>query len=136
MFCLALGTSVGGILALMLSSGHSPKHCQDLLRWGSPHIFGYFPWRMVNPFKAKYSHDAKEQIMQEYFGERTMMDLEKKCAVVSFRLDGRRSKTHSFFNREGWRPAVFSNMPKASGVVEPDRDLMVTYSINCMFTEI
>lgn len=91
---------------------------------------------MVNPFKAKYSHDAKEQIMQEYFGERTMMDLEKKCAVVSFRLDGRRSKTHSFFNREGWRPAVFSNMPKASGVVEPDRDLMVTYSINCMFTEI
>jgi predicted acylesterase/phospholipase RssA len=120
------GTSVGGMLALMLAAGHTPSQCQELLRWGAPHIFGYFPWRIINPFKAKYSHEAKEQIMQEYFGDRTMMDLLKKCAVVAFRLDGRRSNTHSFFNKEGWRPAVFSNMPKASGVVEPDRDLLVS----------
>ena len=127
------GTSVGGMLSLMLAAGHTPKECQELLRWGAPHIFGYFPWRVINPFKSKYSHDAKEQIMQEYFGDRTMMDLLKKCAVIAFRLDGRRSRTHSFFNKEGWRPAVFSNMPKASGVVEPDHDLLVNNSYSCPF---
>lgn len=116
---------MGGILALMLASGHTPKHCQELLKWGSPHIFGFSPWRVVNPFKAKYSDQAKEEIMQHYFGERTMMDLSKKCAVIAFRLDGRKSKTHSFFNKEGWRPAVFSNMAKAFGKVEPDYELKV-----------
>jgi len=47
------------------------------------------------------------------------------CAVVAFRLDGRKSRTNSFFDKEGWRPAVFSNMPKAAGFVEPDLDLKV-----------
>ena len=31
----------------------------------------------------------------------------------------------SFFNKEGWRPAVFSNMPRGAGQVEPDNDLHV-----------
>lgn len=54
-----------------------------------------------------------------------MMDLKKTCAIVAFSLDGRRSKTHSFFNKEGWRPAVFSNMPRSGGLIEPDSDLLV-----------
>jgi hypothetical protein len=116
---------VGGMLALMLASGYQPKQIQNLLYWGSPHIFGYHPWRSISPFSSKYPDGPKEEILREYYGERTMMDLQKDVAVVAFRLDGRRSKTHSFFNKEGWRPAVFSNMPKASGTVEPDYDLKV-----------
>jgi len=63
--------------------------------------------------------------MKAYFGDRTMVDLEKVCAVVAFRLDGRKSHTHSFFNTDGWRPAVFSNMARAQGLVEPDFALKV-----------
>lgn len=63
--------------------------------------------------------------MKHYFGDRNMTDLEKICSVIAFRLDGRKSYTHSFFNRDGWRPAVFTNMPRAAGFVEPDFDLKV-----------
>jgi hypothetical protein len=49
----------------------------------------------------------------------------RNTAVVAFRLDGRKSRTHSFFNKEGWRPAVFTNMPRAAGMVEPDLELKV-----------
>ena len=35
---------------------------------------------------------------------------------------------HLFF--PGWRPAVFSNMPRASGKVEPDSDLKVRFIVS------
>lgn len=119
------GTSAGGILALLLASGHTPEECHEIYTWAMPHIFAHNPWRVINPFVSRYSDKAKQELMQHYFGERTMADLVKPCAVVAFRLDGRKSKSTSFFHREGWRPAVFSNMPKAAGIVEPDLDLKV-----------
>jgi hypothetical protein len=63
--------------------------------------------------------------MQHFFGERKMVDLEKTCTVVAFRLDGRKSDTHSFFNKEGWRPAVFSNMDKGGSSILADKELHV-----------
>lgn len=137
-----VGTSAGGILALLIASGYSlrhvfpsnqcantiscyryaPKECTEIFRWGMPHIFGHDPLRAINPFKAKYCDKAKEEILQKFFGDRKMTDLEKTCAVVAFRLDGKKSATHSFFNKEGWRPAVFSNMPRASGLVRFPRN--------------
>ena len=41
--------------------------------------------------------------MRHYFQDRDMVDLKKTCAVVAFRLDGRKSKTHSFFDKDGKR---------------------------------
>lgn len=122
---LICGTSVGGLLTLMLSCGYTPHECDEIFSFGCPHIFAYDPWRVINPFRAKYSDKNKLEIMRYYFGERRFGDLTKTCVVVAFRLDGRKSKTHSFFNKEGWRPAVFSNMPRLAGVVEPDLDLKV-----------
>eukprot|EP01036_Dinobryon_divergens_P027880 gene27880-36734_t len=119
------GTSAGGILSLLLSAGYSSKECEDIYSYAAPHIFGHNPWRSINPFRAKYSDKSKQELMEHYFGNRTMADLTKTCAVVAFRLDGRKSRTHSFFNKEGWRPAVFSNMSRSAGFVEPDLDLKV-----------
>lgn len=122
---LICGTSVGGILALVLAAGYTPAQCDEVYEFAMPHIFTHNPWRMINPFRAKYSDKYKQEIMQYYFGNRTMTDLVKPCAVVAFRLDGRKSTTHSFFNKEGWRPAIFSNMPAAAGQIQPDVDLKV-----------
>lgn len=119
------GTSAGGILALMLASGYSAKECHEIYSYAAPHIFAHNPWRVINPSRARYSDKAKQELMQHYFGQRTMADLEMTCAAIAFRLDGRKSRTHSFFHREGWRPAVFSNMPLAEGLVAPDNDLLV-----------
>lgn len=122
---LICGTSAGGILSLLLAAGYTPKECDEVYGFAAKHIFGHNPWRVINPFRAKYSDKAKQELMMHYFGERTMGDLQKTCAVIAFRLDGEKSKTHSFFNKEGWRPAVFTNMPRASGLVEPDSNLKV-----------
>lgn len=119
------GTSAGGILSLLLASGYSPEECHEIYTFAAPHIFGHNPWRLLNPNRARYSDKAKQELMQHYFGDRKMADLDLTAAVIAFRLDGRRSKTHSFFDKEGWRPAVFSNMPRAAGKVEPDLDLPV-----------
>lgn len=122
---LICGTSAGGILTLLLGSGYNTQQCHDIYTFAAPHIFGNNPWRILNPWRAKYSDKAKQELMQHYFGERKLGDLQKTCAVMSFRLDGRKSASRSFFDKEGWRPAVFSNMPVAEGYVEPDLDLKV-----------
>jgi patatin-like phospholipase/acyl hydrolase len=36
---LIAGTSTGGIVALLLAAGYSPKQCEDMYRWAGPHIF-------------------------------------------------------------------------------------------------
>ena len=160
--------------------------------FAAPHIFLFNPWRVLNPFRSKYSDKQKQEIFEYYWDQRklyhlclcsrndmttfhscvivyrltyrthlyspilyiqvlytlyihsplsytvlysytlpilyyigTMSDLKSHAAVVSFRLDGHKSHTHSFFNKEGWRPAVFSNLPAAGSSIMPDNDLKV-----------
>jgi hypothetical protein len=38
------GTSAGGLLALQIAAGYTPKEVSTLFNWASPHIFGYKPW--------------------------------------------------------------------------------------------
>lgn len=71
---------------------YSPKECSKIYSFAIPHIFGFNPWRVINPFKAKYSDKAKEELMQHFFAKRKMKDLEKAVAVISFRVDGKLSK--------------------------------------------
>ena len=125
---LICGTSAGGLITLMLGAGYTADECDEIYAFGAPHIFAHNPWRFINPWQAKYSDKTKQEIFQYYLGDRCMGDLVKTTAVVAFRLDGRKSRTHSFFNKEGWRPAVFSNMPRAAGLVEPDLDVKVSLS--------
>lgn len=118
------GTSVGGIISLLLAAGYSPQEVDDIYMFSAPHIFGYNPWRVINPFRSRYSDKAKQELMQHYFGNLKFGDLKKTATVVAFRLDGTKSNTHSFFgHKEGWRPAVFSNVPKNGSQVEPDLNL-------------
>eukprot|EP01032_Pedospumella_encystans_P018061 gene18061-20572_t len=119
------GTSAGGLLSLLLASGYTADECDAIYSFAAPHIFGHNPWRAINPFRAKYSDKAKQELMEYYYGGRNMGDLQKACAVIAFRLDGRKSHTHMLFNKEGWRPAVFSNIPRAASLVHPDVDLAV-----------
>ena len=44
---------------------------------------------------------SKQEIMQYYFGDRKMADLQKNCIAIAFRMDGKKSETHSFFNKVG-----------------------------------
>ena len=92
---LIAGTSAGGILSLLLAAGYTPQECDDIYMFASPHIFGHQPWRVINPWRAKYSDKNKEEIFKHYFGDRTMIDLKKTSIVVAFRLDGRKVRCQS-----------------------------------------
>lgn len=123
------GTSTGGVLALLLASGYSPKQCQELYAWGCPHIFERSIFRRFNPFCAKYSSDNREQFLRRYLGSRSMADLRMPTLITSFKLDGRSpsNSAPTFFDRKhvgGWRPALLSNIPVAAGKVPPDSDLL------------
>ena len=130
------GTSAGGLLSLLLASGYTADECDAIYSFAAPHIFGHNPWRAINPFRAKYSDKAKQELMEYYYGGRNMGDLQKACAVIAFRLDGRKSHTHMLFNKEGWRPAVFSNIPRAASLVHPDVDLAVSSNVFRSFSRI
>ena len=52
---LICGTSAGGLLSLLLASGYSSAECDEIYRFAAPHIFGFNPWRSLNPFRARYS---------------------------------------------------------------------------------
>ena len=58
------GTSVGGIISLLLASGYSPRECDDIYGFAATHIFGHNPWRVINPWRSKYSDKAKQELFQ------------------------------------------------------------------------
>eukprot|EP00960_Hanusia_phi_P074798 768319-Hanusia_phi.AAC.1 len=122
---LLAGTSTGGLIALMLAVGYTPEECQKIYEYACPLIFAKDPWRIYNPLKAKYSPKGREDLCRTYLGEdRTLSDLKKHVVVTSFKLDGKTGNMGAFINMNGgWRPAVFSNIPKLDGVIEPDLNL-------------
>ena len=56
-----------------------------------------------------------------------MGDLGRYVLVTSFRADGGDAEhgRNTFFASGSWRPAFFSNVPRASGTVKPDNELSV-----------
>jgi len=122
---LIAGTSTGGLISLMLASGYSPSECQDIYEYGCPKIFAKDKWRTYNPTNSKYTAQGREDLCRTYLGDdRTLRDLEKHVVITAFRLDGMVGNMGAFITRNGgWRPAVFSNIPKLQGDLEPDLNL-------------
>jgi hypothetical protein len=122
---LIAGTSTGGLMALMLAAGYAPEEAEEIYKYACPVIFAKDPWRVYNPMKAKYSPKGRMEITKAYLNEdRTLGDLKKHVVITSFRLDGNVGPMGAFISRNGgWRPAVFSNIPKLDGKLEPDMEL-------------
>jgi len=122
---LIAGTSTGGLISLMLAAGYTPRECQAIYEYGCPLIFAKDPWRVYNPLKAKFSAKGREDLCRTYLGEdRTLRDLQKHVVVTAFKLDGKVGPMGTFIsNNGGWRPSVFSNIPKMDGVIEPELDM-------------
>jgi len=123
---LIAGTSTGGLISLMLAAGYTPRECQRIYEYGCPLIFSKDLWRVYNPLKAKYAPEGREDLCRTYLGEeRTLKDLKKHVVLTSFKLDGKVDQKGAFIQLNGgWRPAVFSNIPKLKGLIEPDYDLV------------
>jgi len=122
---LIAGTSTGGLMGLMLAAGYTPEECESIYKYACPLIFAKDPWRVYNPLIAKYNPAGRAEICKAYLDEdRTLKDLKKHVVITSFKLDGKVGQMGAFISMNGgWRPAVFSNIPKLEGKLEPDLDL-------------
>ena len=50
--------------------GYSARECDDMYSFAAPHIFLFNPWRVLNPFRSKYSDKQKQEIFEYYWGQR------------------------------------------------------------------
>lgn len=82
------GCSGGGILALLLAGGYSPKECQTFLKDGGPQILASNFFRRFNIFTSRYSGLEKERLLKEYLGGRKLAQLDKHVVVTAFDLLG------------------------------------------------
>jgi len=127
-FDMVAGTSTGGIIALSLAMGHSAAECRSFYEEFTHEIFKPDFMRGLSPWHAKYSDTRKAELFRMLFkgkGMETFADLKKWVLLTSFRVDGRVPDDHesqTFFPSGRWRPALFSNIPRNAGLVEPDLD--------------
>ena len=100
LFDLMVGTSTGGILALGLSldDGHdkallSAKQLVKFYEEHGPEIFEQSLWRKVRSvggiFEEAYSHEALEEVLQRYFGDRTLSECRVPTMVTSYDIQHR-----------------------------------------------
>lgn len=86
-FDLIVGTSTGGIIALGLGIGMSPKEILGFYVEEGHRIFPkiLFP-ALKHLFQAKHNPDNLEIALKKYFGERTLADSTKRLVIPSYNL--------------------------------------------------
>lgn len=106
-FDLFVGTSTGGILALLYASGKfTAKEALDLYMHNGGEIFKRSILHRIKRFGGlrdeKHSHDVIERLMNDYFGESTMHDLFKPCLITTYDIERREAKFISSEDRENF----------------------------------
>jgi len=114
---LIAGTSTGAIIALLLATGVTPKKCREMYEHMVPPVFGKPRSTYQRFFAAKYQNDILASVLHEYFGGMTLGQLDRRVVIPALRVDGVASSSHSpelwpsLSRSQGWRPAVFTNLP-------------------------
>jgi patatin-like phospholipase/acyl hydrolase len=87
-FDLITGTSTGGIIALGLGAGLSPREILDFYTSAKDRIFpDRFGWRRLRqPFVAKYGPHRLERALKEIFGEQLLGESRVPLVVPSYNL--------------------------------------------------
>lgn len=105
------GTSTGGILALGLAAGLTPKQIRDLYVVNGKLIFDSSWTRDVvevgGQSGSKYDNVNLKQILQDTFGGQKLKDLKSRVLIASFRLDNQAPDP----SKRTWSPKFFHNFP-------------------------
>lgn len=88
-FDLISGTSTGGIIALALGRGISPRDLVDFYVEEAPKIFGGNPWlrKCRKVVRSKYDNAPLKSALQEVFGQSTLAESGKRLIIPCFSLD-------------------------------------------------
>jgi uncharacterized protein len=97
-----VGTSIGGIMSLILANGHSTKNLIEIC--GDPKSFLTKSEARSLASRlglcAYYNDNGRKKVLSRWLGDKTLGDLDKYVAIHSFKLDG-----------PAWNSAVFHNIP-------------------------
>jgi patatin-like phospholipase/acyl hydrolase len=87
-FDLIVGTSTGGIIALALGIGLSPKEVVEFYVKYGPQIFpcGFLP-KVRQLFRNKFSNSKLQHSLIECFGDQTLGDAIKRLVIPSFNAE-------------------------------------------------
>lgn len=106
---LIAGTSTGGILALGLAAGKTPREIADLYQLRGPAIFDDSLLDNVldlgRTIGAEYSSKTLKKELRAIFGSTTLAQLNKKVAIPTFDLDNEATGA----NQRSWKPKIFHN---------------------------
>jgi uncharacterized protein len=109
---LFAGTSVGSIVALALASGYSPTEVRFLFEQEGKNIF---PRRLIPGRRdigraclAKYDNKNLKKILNGFFGEKKLLDIDKRVLIASFDLcrEGKEGQPQHV-----WDAKFFHNYP-------------------------
>jgi patatin-like phospholipase/acyl hydrolase len=116
---LIAGSSIGGINALCLAAGGRPSNLVELFKDRAEDIFKTRDWMdlIVGPadevFRADFGSDGLEEILEEFLGEKTLGDLDKRVTITSFDLDNSdpqsRAAATRVYKRRFWKVKIFHN---------------------------
>jgi uncharacterized protein len=109
---LIAGTSTGGILALCLAAGLTPRHVREMYQDLGKRVFYDGPINLAveKVVKADYSNETLREIIKQVVGDITLGELKKKVMVSSFDLDNETIKPG---NPRTWKPKFFHNFDPA-----------------------
>lgn len=109
---LFAGTSTGGILALGLAAGLTPREIGQLYAESGTRVFADSVWDDIHDLGkltgADYSNQPLKQAILDRIGEITLGDLPKRVLISSFDLDNE-PRTPGVLRT--WKPKFFHNFP-------------------------
>ena len=87
LFDMVAGTSIGGILACLISTGTNATDALKFFTEDGPRIFGKQQFfSLGGVFRPRYSGKMIDRCLQERFGKKTLSDCQKKLLVPTFDL--------------------------------------------------
>jgi predicted acylesterase/phospholipase RssA len=113
---LFAGVSAGGILALGLAAGYTPGELRKLYEEALREVFASNAWRQVRSVGglvgARYEIEPFRKLLLQYFGDRTLGDLQRQVLVTSIELDNKH------YVLRHWQFRVFHNLPGAQSYAD------------------
>jgi patatin-like phospholipase/acyl hydrolase len=109
---LIAGTSIGGIIAMGIASGMSPKEIQDVFVKWAPLVFQRNWLRLIGWYSginAKYENKNLQAFMQDVFKDQTLNQFNKKILIPAFSLKSTLTSQGEDF--PAWRAKFFHNFP-------------------------
>lgn len=108
---LLAGTSTGGIIALGLAAGMSPRELRELYETRAKEIFDDSWLDNVRDLGtlvgAQYSLRPLSRVLRSVFEDKRLKNLKRRVLVPAFDLDNR----HRDPMRRSWAPKFFHNFP-------------------------